>query len=395
MKRNVAVAIVLTVSCFFVLRFPMVAEAVVIEPTFGSTIAADTLKLARAGEVIAEMQARLPGNKVVRIEITEQAMGQSARPERFSDEVYVMCVVRSVTEASNILAFTCCVTDSLGYPKIVSIRINSSANIWWGSNPPVNGSYDAIAILRHELTHALGMYFGAYSHYSAHIVPGPRFVGCGSLDVALASQDPSHLDYATYPGNNMNQFLSPNTRSPISDIAISMLRCAFGSFYEPDTLAHLRGMVWNDIDGDSVKDVAEPGLVGWAVSNGTDTALTDAQGNYSFLNLSPGTYTVTAAPESGWTQTAPSTGSYTVSPAPGETVSGLAFGNLGPPCCPKGDLDGNWLLTGTDVVLILNQVFLGIGSKCQADMDGDGVFSAVDVVKNLNCVFLGLCPPCP
>ena len=59
--------------------------------------------------------------------------------------------------------------------------------------------------------------------------------------------------------------------------------------------------VWNDADGDGVQDGGEAGIAGVTVElrdeNGVviATVLTDGNGNYSFSDLAPGTYSVTVA----------------------------------------------------------------------------------------------------
>ncbi len=62
----------------------------------------------------------------------------------------------------------------------------------------------------------------------------------------------------------------------------------------------------------------------------------------------------------------------------------------------KGDLDDNTILDATDVVLMLNCVFLGIGNcGCHTDIDcSGGLPDATDVVLLLNTVFLGDPLPC-
>jgi protocatechuate 3,4-dioxygenase beta subunit len=63
--------------------------------------------------------------------------------------------------------------------------------------------------------------------------------------------------------------------------------------------AGLGNFVWNDYDNDGVQDPGEPGIPGIAVTlcaadgvTPVATAITDANGQYSFVNLEPGTYYV-------------------------------------------------------------------------------------------------------
>jgi len=61
----------------------------------------------------------------------------------------------------------------------------------------------------------------------------------------------------------------------------------------------------------------------------------------------------------------------------------------------KGDMNADSSLSPPDVVLMLNCVFLGIGScdLCFADVTCDGILTAADVVAELNRVFLGTTAP--
>ena len=76
------------------------------------------------------------------------------------------------------------------------------------------------------------------------------------------------------------------------------------------------GQLWEDVNGDGIRQTGEPGIVGAVVSlsNGS-TATTDSEGNYSFGDLGIGSYTVSVSltdlPDvgRGWNQTAESDGS--------------------------------------------------------------------------------------
>ncbi|MBI5214349.1 MAG: VCBS repeat-containing protein [Ignavibacteriae bacterium] len=103
----------------------------------------------------------------------------------------------------------------------------------------------------------------------------------------------------------------------------------FGNHYNPP-VGSISGMKWNDVDGDGVKDEGEPPLQGWVIVLNGDAVFdtTDADGNYSFENLSEGTFTVTEQQQVGWTQTSPPNGNYEVALNAGENATGKDFGNF-------------------------------------------------------------------
>jgi hypothetical protein len=77
----------------------------------------------------------------------------------------------------------------------------------------------------------------------------------------------------------------------------------------------INGYKFHDLNGNGIHDVGEEGLKGWNIyldlnSNGQldpgePKSRTDSSGYYEFLNLDPGTYTVSEVPQAGWTQTLP------------------------------------------------------------------------------------------
>src|SRR5262249_23573633 len=92
----------------------------------------------------------------------------------------------------------------------------------------------------------------------------------------------------------------------------------------------ISGEKFNDLNGDGFLEPGEPGLPGWTIqlvnSAGkvVGSSVTDANGNYSFANVGPGTYTVQEHLKTGWVQTTPGApGTFTVAAASGQDVSGL------------------------------------------------------------------------
>jgi glucose/arabinose dehydrogenase len=107
-------------------------------------------------------------------------------------------------------------------------------------------------------------------------------------------------------------------------------------------LGEIRGTVWNDLDGDGVREGNEPGLANWTVyldqnqngqlDAGEQSTTSDVNGGYRFANLVAGSYTIAQVLQSGWQQTvpvssSPTLGRYTIDLAPGEIELGLNWGD--------------------------------------------------------------------
>ena len=107
------------------------------------------------------------------------------------------------------------------------------------------------------------------------------------------------------------------------------------------SLDQVSGHKFNDLNGNGVHDNGEPLLSGWQIilvdqSGNIQMTTTDANGNYSFNNLTPGTYTVYEIAQPGWVQTAPANGSYTITVTQGQSIQNLDFGNK---ICEEGQPD--------------------------------------------------------
>ena len=99
----------------------------------------------------------------------------------------------------------------------------------------------------------------------------------------------------------------------------------------------IQGTVFLDQNQDGTQDNGEPGLAGWTVyldqnqngilDAGEVSTTTDANGNYTFANLAPGTYFVAEQGQIGYTQTTTSFASYRVNVTAGQTSQGIDFGD--------------------------------------------------------------------
>ncbi len=95
----------------------------------------------------------------------------------------------------------------------------------------------------------------------------------------------------------------------------------------------IHGVKWEDYNGNGIKDPGEPRLAGWTITlkdssgNILETNTTDINGNYAFVDLPVGNYTIEEVLKTGWKQTAPAGGIYTVAISYGENVKDKDFGN--------------------------------------------------------------------
>jgi serine protease AprX len=129
----------------------------------------------------------------------------------------------------------------------------------------------------------------------------------------------------------------------------------------------ISGTAFYDLDCDGTRDPGDMGLSGWTIfvttaGNIVSTALTDAAGNYTVGVYPPGTYTVSAVPQSGWL---PQAGSQSVTVTANQHVQHIDFGNCLQPCAnsptaatldistgkavtnpsaPLGQRDSDWLV---------------------------------------------------
>jgi len=124
-----------------------------------------------------------------------------------------------------------------------------------------------------------------------------------------------------------------NPSAIVAQSGTSVSNVNFGNFQ----LVSISGMKFNDVNGNGVKDAGDAGLQGWTIyldANGNDTlntgettVTTDVNGNYSFTNLTAGTYRVREVQQSGWTRTTANPAVITTTS--GTNTTGVNFGNFG------------------------------------------------------------------
>lgn len=144
-------------------------------------------------------------------------------------------------------------------------------------------------------------------------------------------------------------------------------------------LGAISGYKFNDLNGNGVNEPAEPRLPNWQIyldmnnngqlDPGEPTTLTNAQGNYSFVNLPEGTYLVREVQQAGWRQTSPNPTPITISN--GTNATNIAFGNtvvLGSISGVKfNDLNANGRLDPGEPPLANSQIYIDLNNNSRLD----------------------------
>ena len=92
----------------------------------------------------------------------------------------------------------------------------------------------------------------------------------------------------------------------------------------------IAGVVYRDRNGNGIRDVGETPLENWKISitgPRVDSVLSDANGNYIFLFLYAGTYTVGEELLENWYESYPQSGTYSVAITSGVNAFAKDFGN--------------------------------------------------------------------
>jgi hypothetical protein len=161
----------------------------------------------------------------------------------------------------------------------------------------------------------------------------------------------------------------------------------WAAYQQPPSLANLgsiAGTVFNDANGNAVKDPGESGLGGIYSDANNNSMLdsgelkitSDGSGNYKFSNLTVGSYKIRQVLQSGWIQTTPANNyGHTITLASGQNVAARDFGtklNSGSTASIAGtvfnDLNGNGAKDSGEGGLASRTVYI--------DLDNDSIFDA-------------------
>ncbi|MFN9384180.1 MAG: SdrD B-like domain-containing protein [Pirellulaceae bacterium] len=103
--------------------------------------------------------------------------------------------------------------------------------------------------------------------------------------------------------------------------------------FSPGTIS---GEVWDDLNGNGVREVGDNGLAGWTIfidangngvlDTGESQSTTTASGAYSFSSVNPGSITLKVVQQAAWRATSPLSGLRTVTLRGGQNLTGIQFG---------------------------------------------------------------------
>ncbi len=206
--------------------------------------------------------------------------------------------------------------------------LHSSAPVAWGTLVG-SGFFGSATRTEHNAT---DFYAGYFDSTEVFLAPGQYHVGTlsiapvGSPLLAFATSTPLSATYLTSFGSQC--------KGQDADYTMKLGRDwhdANGTF--GTLLATVSGTVFKDSNGTSAGncelDPGEPGMPGWSVTLNPigQTVLTSYGGSYQFLNILPGTYSVSVSPPSSWGQTCPSgSAAQPVVVLPSQTYPNLNFG---------------------------------------------------------------------
>jgi hypothetical protein len=160
------------------------------------------------------------------------------------------------------------------------------------------------------------------------------------VDSTTTASDGSYSFPNEHPGNYIVEEVqqtgylqtfpaAPGTYPITANSNTSTTGLDFGNFQ----LATISGTVFNDVNGNGIQDSGDLGTPGWTVDlfdshgNLVQSQVTDVNGNFNFMGVGPGTFTIQEAYQVGFVETTTPT-SYSVTTMSGSATTGLLFGNF-------------------------------------------------------------------
>jgi len=222
---------------------------------------------------------------------------------------------------------------------------------------------------------------------------GSRFTTLGNL-LFFAATEPAHgmelwETDGTASGTQLVQDINPG---PLSSEPLNLTPFQRRIYFaandgihgqEPwilDSSGSITGSVFNDSNNSGVQSPGDVPMAGVTVyidgnndgvlDSGDPTTTTDANGNYVFTDLQPGSYTVREILPTGWRRTTPIDAQLSVRVLFGGAAAGPVFGNVQISTIPLGF---NYLIT-------LARNYGHAGTFATGDLNGDGKVDFDDLV---------------
>ncbi len=183
----------------------------------------------------------------------------------------------------------------------------------------------------------------------------------GSNDVSAVTDSNGNYTLADVPGGTftIDQQVQSGWRQTLPasgghSVTVSFGQTMTGENFADQQEGSITGLMFNDINGDGVREISEPVLAGRtaSLSPGNIPATTGSNGVYSFANLQPGvTDTIVQTTPSGWRQTLPESSPISLTLVPGEAITGINFAST--TTVSPGSVSSGLLVTSTGVVTAL------------------------------------------
>jgi SdrD B-like domain len=256
-------------------------------------------------------------------------------------------------------------TDGINWTVVSSINLNLGSTVYLGLAVASNSttSTTTAQLRSYGQSQGVGSIAGfVYSDFSGtgSFVSGDQLLGSWSVyldmnndgsydagDVLMLSSSTGNYSFTNLPPGVYHVRIGPiagwaqtqPTAGTGYTMTISTGQNTTGINFGEQQQANISGTVYSDANDNGVLDSGETRLSGWTVfldTNGNNvfdsstdpSTTTDANGNYSFVNIPPATWHVGIVTPSGWTVTQPGSGEYTTTLAAGQNVTGENFGEL-------------------------------------------------------------------